>query len=115
MTEGWSRSEVPLVEYNDVWKTVSNRVFSRAPSVERPNELKSMPSQETETIGIVVNGVSRSVPDGLDLEGLLAWLGVEPSRVAIERNREIVRKPKWKRTTICRGDQFEVVQFVGGG
>lgn len=74
-----------------------------------------MNPSKTETIGIVVNGTRRSVPGGLDLEGLLGFLGVEPSRVAIERNREIVRKPEWKGTTICGGDEIEVVQFVGGG
>ena len=115
MTEGWNRAEVPLVEYNEVRKTVSNPGLPAAPSVERPNVPKSMPSSETEMIEIVVNGNPRSVPGGLDLEGLLRFLGVESSRVAIERNREIVRKPEWNRTTICRGDEIEVVQFVGGG
>ena len=113
--EGWNRAEIPLVEYNDVRKTVSNQGLPGAPFEERRNIPKSMPPPETEMIEIVVNGNVTSVPSGLDLEGLLRFLRVEPSRVAVEWNREIVRKPEWKCTTICRGDEIEVVQFVGGG
>lgn len=74
-----------------------------------------MPSPQTETIEIVVNGEPRQVPSGLNIEGLLRFLDVDPSKVAIECNRAIVRKPDWNRTPICSGDDIEVVQFVGGG
>jgi thiamine biosynthesis protein ThiS len=67
------------------------------------------------TVEIVVNGAGRSVPEGLSLDGLLAFLEVDPSRVAVERNREIVRKPAWGETAIEAGDSLEVVWFVGGG
>lgn len=76
---------------------------------------KPMPSPQTEKIEIVVNGERREVPAGSNIEGLLRFLGVDPGRVAVERNREIVRKPAWNTTTICSGDEVEVVQFVGGG
>lgn len=69
----------------------------------------------TETIEIVVNGQKRTVPSGLALESLLGFLEVQPDRVAIELNREIVRRPLWNSTTIGSGDQLEIVQFVGGG
>jgi thiamine biosynthesis protein ThiS len=74
-----------------------------------------MATPETEPIRIVVNGEARLVPGGLVLPELLKMLGVDPSRVAVERNRTIVRKADWNCTTICRGDELEVVQFVGGG
>ncbi len=67
------------------------------------------------TVEIVVNGSAKSVPEGLSLERLLGFLGVDPSRVAVERNREIVRKTEWGRTVIQAGDSLEVVWFVGGG
>ncbi len=63
----------------------------------------------------MVNGESRSVPEGLSLDRLLTFLEVDPSRVAVERNREIARKTAWSETTIEPGDQLEVVWFVGGG
>jgi sulfur carrier protein len=74
-----------------------------------------MPTSETAAIEIVLNGERRTAPSGLDLASLLAHLKVDPSRVAVELNREIVRKPEWNRTTIRSGDRLEIVQFVGGG
>lgn len=74
-----------------------------------------MQSSATETIEIVVNGQKRTVPSSLVLESLLGYLEVQPDRVAIELNREIVRRPLWNSTTIGSGDQLEIVQFVGGG
>jgi thiamine biosynthesis protein ThiS len=74
-----------------------------------------MPSSDTETIEIVVNGQKQSAPAALDLHGLLAHLKIEPDRVAIELNREIVRRTLWNSTTIRSGDHLEIVQFVGGG
>jgi thiamine biosynthesis protein ThiS len=67
------------------------------------------------TIQIVVNGETRDVPQGSNLEQLLGFLEVNPDRVAIERNLEIVRKPEWSGTQILPGDRLEVVWFVGGG
>lgn len=72
-------------------------------------------TQQTETIEIVLNGEPRGVPDGLTVEQLLAFLQTDPSRVAVELDREIVRKPEWARTAVRAGAQVEVVWFVGGG
>ncbi len=71
--------------------------------------------QQTEQIDIVVNGESRQVPGGLNLVELLGWLQVVPDRVAVELDRQIVRKPDWPGTSIAAGAQLEIVQFVGGG
>ncbi|MEP7352405.1 MAG: sulfur carrier protein ThiS [Acidobacteriota bacterium] len=70
---------------------------------------------EPNQIEIVVNGASRKVPENISLDRLLVFLEVDPSRVAVERNREIVRKPAWGATVVQPGDQLEVVWFVGGG
>lgn len=66
-------------------------------------------------VEIVVNGKPRTVPSGLTLDRLLAHLAIDPARVAVERNREIVRKAAWPATAIEAGDSLEVVWFVGGG
>jgi thiamine biosynthesis protein ThiS len=42
-------------------------------------------------------------------------MGLEAGRVAIERNLEILPRPKWTETTIEAEDHYEIVQFVGGG
>ena len=68
-----------------------------------------------ETIRIVVNGEERTVPTGLSLVDLIRSLNLEPSRVAVELDREIVRREAWTETVVAGGARLEIVQFVGGG
>ena len=68
-----------------------------------------------EMIRIVVNGEERTVPTGLSLVDLIRSLNLEPSRVAVELNREIVRREAWTETVVAGGARLEIVQFVGGG
>lgn len=70
---------------------------------------------ETKTVGIVLNGDPRRVPEGLNVAGLLQFLEIDGGRVAVELNREIVRKPDWESAEVLDGAQVEVVWFVGGG
>jgi thiamine biosynthesis protein ThiS len=74
-----------------------------------------MESAETKTIEVVVNGEPKRVPEGLDLARLLAWLAIDPSRVAVELNRKIVRKTEWNTAIVGGGAEIEIVWFVGGG
>lgn len=64
---------------------------------------------------IVVNGENRTVRDGATVLSLLADLSLPESRVAVERNREIVRKAEFAGTALREGDRLEIVTFVGGG
>jgi thiamine biosynthesis protein ThiS len=66
-------------------------------------------------IEIRLNGEPTQVPGDLDIEGLLSHLGIHADRVAVELNRQIIRKPEWKSTRIESGAEVEVVHFVGGG
>ena len=66
-------------------------------------------------IKIVVNGEPRTAPSGQNLVDILANLGLEADRVAIELNRSIVRKSDWSTTFVTDGACLEIVQFVGGG
>jgi sulfur carrier protein len=70
---------------------------------------------ETEQIEIVVNGKPVRVAPGMSVAGLLAALKIEDSRVAVELNREIVRREAWGATLVEVGAEVEIVQFVGGG
>ena len=49
------------------------------------------------------------------LEELLTSLGIDPRRVAVERNLTVVRRADYGTTTIDEGDELEIVNFVGGG
>ena len=73
------------------------------------------PRSSMETIRIVVNGEERTAPTGLSLVDLIQLLNLEPSRVAVELNREIVRREAWTTTVLADGARLEIVQFVGGG
>lgn len=64
---------------------------------------------------VIVNGEDRETPEGLTVAGLLNHLGLSADRVAIERNREILPRARWSDTRVEPDDQFEIVQFVGGG
>ena len=75
----------------------------------------SATNETTESIEIVVNGEPQTVPASQTVRGILAALGVEADRVAIELNRTIVRKHDWDTTEVANGSTLEIVQFVGGG
>ncbi|HRV08788.1 MAG TPA: sulfur carrier protein ThiS [Acidobacteriota bacterium] len=68
-----------------------------------------------ETITVRLNGETREIPGGLDVRGLLQLLGIREDRVAVEINRQIVRREQWAEWTLQDGDEIEVVHFVGGG
>jgi sulfur carrier protein len=77
--------------------------------------LDGMLAPQTKEIEIVVNGQTRSAPEGLNLGGLLVFLKVDPARVAVELNRSIVARKEWDKTIVGAGATLEIVQFVGGG
>ena len=64
---------------------------------------------------ITVNGEQRESKPGSTVADLLQEMGLDPGRVAIERNLEILSRPEWQKTSVQPGDRYEIVQFVGGG
>lgn len=75
----------------------------------------AMENAFTKMIQVVVNGKPHDVPEGANVLSLLQTLEIDPSRVAVELNREIVRKPEWESTALNDGARIEIVWFVGGG
>lgn len=63
---------------------------------------------------IQVNGELRTI-EPMSLLELLGTLDINPARVAVERNRDIVPKREYEATLLADGDIIEIVQFVGGG
>lgn len=64
---------------------------------------------------IVINGEEREVLEGLTVIALLAELGIQKERVAVELNLDIVPKGRFGDTILKDGDRVEIVSFVGGG
>lgn len=66
-------------------------------------------------MNITLNGEEKNVPEGLTVEGLLRFLQIQPERVAVEVNQNVVRKQAYGTTSVRGGDSVEVVSFMGGG
>jgi thiazole synthase len=67
------------------------------------------------TLSIRVNGEHRRVRAGMTISELALELGLEPTRVAVERNLEIVPRSTLNEVVVEDGDEYEIVTFVGGG
>lgn len=63
---------------------------------------------------VKVNGEDQQLPDGLNVDGLIAQHKLTADKVAIELNRRVLRREKYD-TLLKEGDQVEIVTFVGGG
>ena len=67
------------------------------------------------TIPITVNGEAREVPAPATVADLLASIGLDTRKVAVERNLEIVPRSAYADTELAAGDALEIVHFIGGG
>ena len=65
--------------------------------------------------GIVVNGEPRELNQVMSVTGLLAELGLDARKVAVERNAAIVPRSAYDATMLMPGDSLEIVHFIGGG
>lgn len=64
---------------------------------------------------LTVNGQERQIATALTLRSLLDELGLEPAKIAVERNLEIVPRSQYDAVVLRDGDRLEIVQFIGGG
>jgi len=64
---------------------------------------------------ITLNGGQRPLAHLTMVSDLIAELNLDPRKVAIELNRNIVPRSSYTTTPIVAGDAIEVVGFIGGG
>ncbi len=64
---------------------------------------------------ITVNGKKQQVATDSTLGQLLDTLKLDPARVAVERNLNVVMRESFAETILAENDTLEIVQFVGGG
>ncbi len=64
---------------------------------------------------IIVNGETKNIENELNLRELLEKLDLPDERIAIELNKEVVRKKDWETIKISDRDKIEIIHFVGGG
>ena len=68
-----------------------------------------------DTMEITINGQRRQVSPPISLHALIQSLDLKHDRVAVELNRQIVRRDRWEQTELHDQDRLEIVHFVGGG
>lgn len=66
-------------------------------------------------MNIIVNGEERTLETAQSVESFLKDIGLDPRKVAVERNREIVPKSQFDEIMLADGDKLEIVHFIGGG
>ena len=64
---------------------------------------------------VLVNGEARELDGTPSLAELITELDLPVARIAIELNREVVRRSDWDSTMLKDDDRIEIVHFVGGG
>ena len=80
-----------------------------------PPPLRHLPATMTERIVITVNGEERDIAAGQTVAALLAAIGLDTRKVAVERNAEIVPRSTYAAVALQPGDRLEIVHFIGGG
>src|SRR6201986_2455054 len=66
-------------------------------------------------VEITLNGEARQLDGPLSVRGLLISLGLDPAKIAVERNLEIVPRSTYDQVQVGNGDRLEIVHFIGGG
>jgi thiazole synthase len=69
----------------------------------------------TADLSLIVNGEPRRIAPGSTIAQLVASLELDPQKVAVERNGEIVPRSTLADAPLADGDTLEIVHFVGGG
>src|SRR5262249_41353451 len=64
---------------------------------------------------VTINGETRNLSGAMSVRDLLASLGMDPAKIAVERNLEIVPRSAYDAVQVGEGDRLEIVHFIGGG
>jgi sulfur carrier protein len=64
---------------------------------------------------VLINGETRQIENELNLRELLEKLELPTERIAIELNKDVIRKKDWETIKISDADKIEIIHFVGGG
>jgi thiazole synthase len=66
-------------------------------------------------LSVTLNGEPRALDGGLTVKTMLQSLGLDPAKIAVERNLQIVPRSTYDQVPVADGDRFEIVHFIGGG
>ena len=66
-------------------------------------------------MNITINGERKEFSEGSNVAQLLESIGIDPRKIAVERNLQLVKRSEYAQTALADGDEIEIVNFVGGG
>jgi thiazole synthase len=69
----------------------------------------------SDSISLTLNGEMRRFRAHATVADLVRDIGLDPAKVAVERNLEIVSRSTLEDVVLADGDRLEIVHFVGGG
>jgi thiazole synthase len=64
---------------------------------------------------LTINGEDKQFDRSVTVSQMLAAIGLDARKVAVERNLEIVPRSGYETTELGEGDRIEIVHFIGGG
>jgi thiamine biosynthesis protein ThiS len=77
--------------------------------------LRAMRDASRVTMQIRLNGKAREVADGITIGRLLDELTLQPLRVAVQVNMDIVKRERFGEVALQPGDTVEILTFMSGG
>ena len=66
-------------------------------------------------LSVTINGEKKELGGAQSVRQVLAGLGLDPAKIAVERNLEIVPRSQYGAVMVSEGDRLEIVHFIGGG
>lgn len=67
------------------------------------------------TIEIMLNGETKSLPQGQNVQNLIDSLGLTGQALAVAVNRQVVPRALWQQKMLQAQDRIEIVRAIGGG
>lgn len=64
---------------------------------------------------LMVNGKKLEVVEGATITALLEQLNINPLRVAVQLNLEVIKRERYEKTALNQGDRLEIITFMAGG
>lgn len=64
---------------------------------------------------IILNGEEKELTSEIPLINFLTDQNLDPDKLVIEYNQEIIQQKEWSSIILTAGDKLEVLKFVGGG
>ena len=66
-------------------------------------------------VGMIINGEIINLADGISIMEMLGSLSIDPEKVVVEVNLEIINRNNFDTKKLNSDSKVEIIRFVGGG